>query len=178
MIPSPVLIPTTMIVDQGGNRCLPGGDISLRPLNCTATCKSNSDCPSGYKCQIQACTQRYCPDNDPNCNTCTGKCVSISTSSSKPKPSSPPIDITPTPITCSACGADADKDGKVGIIDMMRIAQCMRIGYSGSAPGKYSCQKADVNGDGKIDANDLNCVREQFGKKAVWRESNPPSCVE
>jgi len=139
--------------------------VSSIPTPTPSGCRSDADCPSGYKCQIQATTLRYCPDGDPNCNAVAGKCVPISTGKSTPTPTA--TASASVSVSCSACGADVDKNGSVAIMDMMRVAQCMRIGYSGSAPGQFSCQKADANGDGKINASDLNCVREQYGKQCT-----------
>lgn len=38
------------------------------------SCQSDLECPAGYRCQIQASTQRECPENEPNCNAVIGTC--------------------------------------------------------------------------------------------------------
>lgn len=41
-LPAPVLIPISMVVDQGDNKCLSGGDITQRPLICAGSVGSAS----------------------------------------------------------------------------------------------------------------------------------------
>lgn len=45
-IPSPILIPTYMVVDQGGNKCLPGSDNSIWQLKCGTATSTPSASPS------------------------------------------------------------------------------------------------------------------------------------
>lgn len=65
-------------------------------------CKTDANCPSGYKCQIQATTLRQCPVSAPNCNAVVGKCVPLQ--SSKPQPSVKPSELFTTMVTLYSFG--------------------------------------------------------------------------
>ncbi|MBU1000401.1 dockerin type I repeat-containing protein [Patescibacteria group bacterium] len=131
-------------------------------------CKTDSNCPRGYKCQIQATTLRECPSgvSNPACNAVAGKCVPIQVSKTAPstKPSEPPFVVpTPAPIVCTACRADLNGDGQVNMSDFGRMLRCMGKKSTDSING-YFCSRADLNGDGQVNISDFNCIREQYMK--------------
>lgn len=67
-------------------------------------------------------------------------------------------------LTCSACRADIDKNGVVGQADYTQLSLCLgKNSYDFDNLG-HSCEPADINGDGIIDNQDLQCLTDQFGQ--------------
>lgn len=71
------------------------------------SCKSDTDCPVGHQCQVQAISQKYCPSNTPECSTpIIGTCQARASISPKPLPK-----ITSKPLASAmpgeACGGFA-----------------------------------------------------------------------
>ena len=79
------------------------------------------------------------------------------TSSPKPTPIPTPIP-RPTPIACTPCQANVTKSGKVSFADIMAVIRC----FGRSAADR--CVAADVNGNGRVEYTDLNCVWRNMGK--------------
>lgn len=80
----------------------------------------------------------------------------------KPRPSPSP---SPKPLSCTACNADLNKDGIVNNSDIAKMTNCV-VGKSKDS----ACLKMDFNGNGKVDQEDLKCVRSVYNQKCVQKQ--------
>lgn len=67
-------------------------------------------------------------------------------------------------LTCSVCRADIDKNGIVGQADYTQLTLCLGRSSSESDNLGNPCEGSDINGDGQIDQQDLQCLTDQFGQ--------------
>lgn len=81
-----------------------------------------------------------------------------SSPSPQPRPS-------PKPLSCTACNADLNKDGIVNNSDIAKMTNCV-VGKSKDS----ACLKMDFNGNGKVDQEDLKCVRSVYNQKCVQKQ--------
>lgn len=77
---------------------------------------------------------------------------------------------SPTPLSCTACNADLNKDGVVNNSDTARMTNCVTGKAKGSA-----CLNMDFNGNGKVDQEDLKCVRSVYNQKCTKPKLTPRS---
>ena len=76
-----------------------------------------------------------------------------------PKPVSHAENIN---FVCTPCSADIDQNGIVGDGDFTQLQSCLNRSADAKTALGGSCQNADINQDGKIDNQDLDCLKSQF----------------
>lgn len=94
------------------------------------------------------------------------------TACKRPQPTSIGI---PSPSSCTPCTADVTKDGGVNGRDTSYLVGCYNKTTADKDKQGRSCADRDINGDGKIDSKDVDCIKSQFLKKCEAGPTPTPS---